>query len=265
MATSKVQGTTNSTQVSDLQKERQYYQAQPLSDLGTANAGIQQVVSEAQADAVAEEEQLQPILSALDVQGSPLPTTVVNVNAGAASANPNPNIGQKTNASGTSPSTATGITAGSPIANANQNTVHVCDICGPLGYGIASARSAILQALKSARDAILNALGLGDAEAQVKAAQQAINMAKKVINAIKSAIDFIQTWMKKLEALIQALEQGLTEMIKNGLHAIAAQFQQCLTDAKASYAQGQASFNAQQQAQAQASATNATSSASTAG
>ena len=131
--------------------------------------------------------------------------------------------------------------------------------CGSIGFGIAEARSAILQALKSARDQILQALGLGDAEAQVKAAKQALAMVQKVIKAIQNAIDFYKKWLQDLENLIKALENGLAEMIKNGLKEIAQQFQQCLTDAKASYAQGQANFNAQQAAATTVSASTSTS------
>jgi len=231
MTDSTVQGTTDAKPVSTLQQARRFYQAQPLSTLDAANAGTQQVVAQVQSD-------VQTILNDLGVEGNPTPTTTTNPSVTAAVVNTNANITQTTNASGTTPTTATGITAGSPIANANANTVHVCDICGPIGVGVAQARMAIMQALKSARDQILQALGLSDAEAQAKAVKNAIQMAQKTIKAIKTFIETIQNYLQELEKLIQALEQGLEAMIKAGLDNLIKQFQKCLSDAKSSYAAG---------------------------
>ena len=231
MTDSTVQGTTDAKPVSTLQQARRVYQAQTLSTLDEANAGTQQVVVQVQSD-------VQTILNGLGVEGNPTPITTTNTSATAAVVNTNANITQTKNSSGTTPTTATGITAGSPIANANANTVHVCDVCGPIGVGVAQARMAIMQALKSARDQILQALGLSDAEAQAKAVKNAIQMAQKTIKAIKTFIETIQNYLQELEKLIQALETGLEEMIKAGLGNLIKQFQECLSHAKSSYAAG---------------------------
>lgn len=239
---------------STLEQARKYYANQPLSEpIAQATDLINQKVTEVQA-----------ALDALGVGGNAIPTTDTNCSPASASNNPNPNIGATTDQSCTTPKTAAGITQGTAIQNANQNTVHVCDVCGGIGMAIAQARMAILKALAELRQAILEYLGLGDVEAQAKAIKAQIDMFKKWVKAIQDFIQMVKQRLKELEALITLLTKYIQDLIKAGLHELVAQFQQCLTDAKASYAAGveqakiaQAAQDAQAQQAAQAAETTA--------
>jgi hypothetical protein len=234
------------TPVSTLEQARRYYANEPLSTPVPTVAGVQQKVTE-----------VQVALEALGVNGDPLPIDNINCSSTAASNNPNPNIGPTTNASCTTPPSAAGITAGTAIANANQNTVHVCDVCGGIGMAIAQARMVILKALAELRKAILDYLGLGDVEAQAKAIKAQIEMFKKWVKAIQDFIQMVKQRIKELEALINLLTKYIQDLIKAGLHELVAQFQQCLTDAKASYAAGVEQAKVAQQAQDAQNAQNA--------
>ena len=191
---------------------------------------------------------LTPVLEALNIAGNATPSTTPDIATSSAPNNTNPNITQKTDASATIPLTAQGVTAGTGISNANSGTVHVCDVCGPIGVTIAQARMAIMQALKELRKQILEALGLGDVEAQAKALKAQVDMFKKAIKAVQDFIQTIENYLKMLETLIKVLENYITGLIKAGLKELVDQFSKCLADAKASYAAG-----VQQQQAAQSS------------
>ena len=226
------------TPVSTLEQARRYYANQPLSPPVSIATVAEKAVTEVQA-----------ALAALGVNGDPSPIDNINCSSTAASNNPNSNIGLTTDASCTTPPSAAGITAGTAIANANQNTVHVCDVCGGIGMAIAQARMVILKALAELRQAILDYLGLGDVEAQAKAIKAQIEMFKKWVKAIQDFIQMVKQRLKELEALINLLTKYIQDLIKAGLHELVAQFQQCLTDAKVSYAAGVEQAKLAQQAQ----------------
>ena len=182
--------------------------------------------------------ELDMALNALGVAGNAVASETPDVSPTTAPNNTNANIAQKTDASQTIPPTGAGVTAGTPISNANMNTVHVCDVCGSIGMGIAQARMEIMQALKALRQEVLDALGLGDAEAQAKALKAQVAMFKKAIKAVQDFIQTVENYLKMLETLIKVLENYITALIKSGLKELVSQFQQCLSDAKASYAAG---------------------------
>ena len=233
MADSTTQGSTGSQPVSDLQKAREFYAAQPLAPLANTNASATSV----QPAGVNLETVTAPATAGtnpFDIAGNATVVEVPNVSATSASNNTNPNIAQKTGTSGTTPATATGVTKGTPVANANSKTVHVCDICNGMASTIAQARSAILKALKELRTAILNALGLGDVEAQIKAAKAAAEWVKKVIKTIQDTIQTIQAYIKWITNLIETLKKAIQDAIKNGLQHLVDQFKQCLAEAEAS-------------------------------
>ena len=246
MADSTTQGSTGSQPVSDLQLAREYYAGQPLSPLSTS----EEVATSVLPAGVNLEAVTAPATAGtnpFDIAGNATVIEAPNVSETAASNNTNPNIAQKTDASGSTPATATGVTKGTPVANANSNTVHICDICN----GMANV---ILKALKDLRDQILQALGLGDVEAQIKAAKAAAEWVKKVIKTIQDTIQTIQEYIKWINNLISMLKQAIEDAIKSGLQHLVDQFKQCLAEAQASAAQAVSASKTQQDAADSASA-----------
>lgn len=253
MADSTTQGSTGSQPVSDLQLAREYYAGQPLSPLSTSDEAATSVLP-AGVNLEAVTAPATAGTNPFDIAGNATVIEAPNVSETAASNNTNPNITQKTDASGSTPATATGVTKGTPVANANSNTVHICDICNGMANVIAQARAAILKALKDLRDQILEALGLGDVEAQIKAAKAAADWVKKVIKTIQDTIQTIQEYINWIDNLISMLKQAIEDAIKNGLQHLVDQFKQCLAEAQASAAQAVSASKTQQDAADSASA-----------
>ena len=244
MVDSTTQGSTGSQPISELEQARRFYAAQPLSPLSTSDASATSTLP----PGVNLEAVTAPAIAGtnpFDIAGNATVVEVPNVSATSANNNTNPNIAQKTGTSGTTPATATGVTKGTPVANANSKTVHVCDICNGMANVIAQARSAILKALKELRNAILQALGLGDVEAQIKAAKAAADWVKKVIKTIQDTIQTIQAYIKWITNLIETLKKAIEDAIKNGLQHLVDQFKQCLAEAEASAQKAISASNAQ--------------------
>jgi hypothetical protein len=119
--------------------------------------------------------------------------TPPNVNDGPSSGNP------------TTPAMSRGQIANTSISVSNSNVSHVCDIAGPLVYGIAWASYQIGQAIQAIREA-LQALWAAASDSPFGDAVRA------VINTIKAALDITKKIIAKAAEVAAIVGKFISDM-----------------------------------------------------
>lgn len=123
-----------------------------------------------------------------------------------------------------------GIVEGTSTGYTNKNLVHVCDVTGPLVYGIALVSFEVGELIQSLRASLhaawasLSSSPFGEA-------------VSGFIDTIKSGIELIQTFIAKAQEVAQVIEDYIKQLTELLLYIatlparIAASLVQCVTDA----------------------------------